>query len=207
MENLVVFSIGAIAQILFGARILIQWILSEKAKKVLAPTIFWILSIVGSYLFFIYGWLRSDFAILTGQFVSYYIYLWNINQKKLWEKVAPILKVLLLVTPFVATGLAVAQGGSFVDSFLTNKDIPLWLVLFGCMGQLVFAFRFVYQWRYSSKRKDSLLPMGFWILSIVGASTILIYAIIRKDPVLIFGQTFGFIAYSRNIFLSKKKLN
>jgi lipid-A-disaccharide synthase-like uncharacterized protein len=140
MENIVVYSIGVAAQCLFGARILIQWILSEKAKKVLAPSIFWILSLIGSFLFFIYGWLRFDFAILTGQFVSYYIYLWNINQKHQWKNVHFIIKGVLLVTPFVATGLAVIQGGSFIDSFLTNKNIPLWLVLFGCMGQLYSPF-------------------------------------------------------------------
>lgn len=69
-----IYVIGFLAQVFFSARILLQWILSERAKKVISPAIFWQLSIVGSYLLFVYGWLRDDFAIILGQIISYYIY-------------------------------------------------------------------------------------------------------------------------------------
>ncbi len=72
-----IYVIGLLAQLFFGARTVLQWILSERAKKVLSPSIYWILSILGAYLFFIYGWLREDFAIIFGQIISYYIYNWN----------------------------------------------------------------------------------------------------------------------------------
>ena len=62
-----IYVIGFLAQVFFSARILLQWILSERAKKVISPAIFWQLSIVGSYLLFVYGWLRDDFAIILGQ--------------------------------------------------------------------------------------------------------------------------------------------
>ena len=74
------YAIGFLAQAFFSARILFQWILSERAKKVLSPSIFWILSILGSYLLVIYGWMRNDFSILLGQFISYYIYIWNLHE-------------------------------------------------------------------------------------------------------------------------------
>ena len=61
--------------VFFSARILIQWILSERAKEIVSPAIFWILSIAGSYLLFIYGWCRDDFSIILGQVFSYYIYI------------------------------------------------------------------------------------------------------------------------------------
>ncbi|NCP21596.1 MAG: lauroyl acyltransferase, partial [Zetaproteobacteria bacterium] len=54
------------------------------------------------------------------------------------------------------------------------------------------------------KRKVSMLPTGFWVLSLIGSLMILSYAIIRKDPVLFIGQIFGFIVYSRNITLAFK---
>ena len=57
-----IFVIGFLAQICFSARIILQWILSEKAKKVVSPSIFWKLSLIGAYLLFIYGWLRNDFS-------------------------------------------------------------------------------------------------------------------------------------------------
>ncbi|MDD4008677.1 MAG: lipid-A-disaccharide synthase N-terminal domain-containing protein, partial [Fermentimonas sp.] len=70
-----VYAVGFLAQIFFSARILYQWFASEKAGKVLSPPAFWVFSILGSFLLFIYGVLRSDFAIILGQFISYYIYL------------------------------------------------------------------------------------------------------------------------------------
>ena len=80
-SNIAILSIGFLAQAFFSARTLVQWILSEKAKKVLSPTIFWVLSLLGAYLLCIYGWLRNDFAIILGQFISYYIYLANLKLK------------------------------------------------------------------------------------------------------------------------------
>ena len=71
--SMLVYAIGFLAQGFFSARMLVQWILSEKARRVLSPTVFWVLSIIGSYLLCIYGWLRHDFAIVLGQFISYYI--------------------------------------------------------------------------------------------------------------------------------------
>ena len=82
--NWLVYGIGFLAQGFFSARILVQWILSERARKVLSPSVFWILSIAGSYLLCLYGVLRHDFAIVLGQFISYYIYLWNLKAKGIW---------------------------------------------------------------------------------------------------------------------------
>lgn len=76
-----VYSIGFLAQGFFSARMLIQWILSERAHRVMSPNAYWICSLAGSILLFVYGWLRDDFAIIFGQLISYYIYIWNLNIK------------------------------------------------------------------------------------------------------------------------------
>ena len=47
--------------------------------------------------------------------------------------------------------------------------------------------------------------MGFWIISIIGSIIIISYAICRKDPVLIIGQSFGMVAYVRNVMILRKK--
>ena len=82
--------------------------------------------------------------------------------------------------------------------------MPLALLLIGSAGQVIFTFRFIYQFLFSYRRKESVLPIGFWVLSILGSSIIVVYAIIRRDPVLILGQSFGFIAYIRNLTLAFK---
>ena len=202
-----IYVIGFLAQVFFSARILLQWILSERAKKVITPAIFWQLSIVGSYLLFVYGWLRDDFAIILGQIISYYIYIWNLDKKHQWKKLPFIIRTLLLLTPVAAILYMLKDASAFVDQFFRNEKIPLWLLIYGSMGQIIFTLRFVYQWIYSKRKDESLLPIGFWVISLLGALIIVSYAIYRRDPVLILGQSTGLIAYSRNIYLSRRAGN
>lgn len=207
MEKLLILSIGFLAQAFFSARILFQWILSEKAKRVVSPAIFWILSIAGSYLLCLYGWFRHDFSILLGQFISYYIYLWNLNEKGIWRRVPRVFKALLLLTPLIAGAWMLQDAEAFVRNFLQNDKIPLWLLVFGSMGQIIFTLRFVYQWAYSFHYKESLLPAGFWVISLVGSLAIVIYGVFRHDPVLILGQSVGFVAYSRNLVIGHRNVS
>ncbi|MDO7899397.1 lipid-A-disaccharide synthase N-terminal domain-containing protein [Pseudomonas citrulli] len=80
----------------------------------------------------------------------------------------------------------------------------LWLAV-GFSGQLAFTGRFALQWLYSEYKKRSLIPVGFWYLSIVGSALLLAYAIYREDPVFIVGQSFGFVVYLRNLQLIAKQ--
>jgi lipid-A-disaccharide synthase-like uncharacterized protein len=78
-------------------------------------------------------------------------------------------------------------------------------VLFGFFGQFVFAMRFIIQWIVSEKKKESIVPLSFWYLSICGGVILLIYAIYKKDPVFMLGQATGLIVYARNLMLIAKK--
>ena len=186
------FVFGFIVQLLFSTRTFVQWILSEKSKKVVSPVIYWQISLIASFLYLIYGWLRADFAIIFGQLFSYYIYIWNLNILNQWVKINKVLRYLIWFTPVVVIG---------VLGFTLKGNIPFGLLMFGSFGQAIMAFRFIYQWWYSRRHRRSILPNGFWILSIIGSITTLIYGIIRLDPVLILGQGAGFvtITYSRNL--------
>lgn len=203
--NWLVYGIGFLAQGFFSARILVQWIMSERAHKVLSPSIFWILSICGSYLLCIYGWLRCDFAIVLGQFISYYVYLWNLKAKGVWATMVRWLRVILILTPTVALFGVAFEAAEAFQRFFLNEDVPLWLLLFGSAGQVIFTLRFLYQYYYSSKSGESQLPRGFWVLSLIGSLSIVTYGIIRHDPVLIIGQSFGLVAYIRNLMIGSRK--
>lgn len=203
----IVFTIGFAAQFFFAGRTLFQWLYSERKKEVTSPSAYWGLSVIGAFLMFVYGVMRDDFSIILGQFISYFVYLWNLDAKGLWKKFSPVLKALLVLTPFIAVGLLLHDAKSFVANMFQNEDIPLWLVIFGSAGQIIFTLRFVYQWFYSHRRHESVLPRGFWIISLIGSGVIVAYGIFRKDPVLILGQSFGFVAYVRNLMLGFKKDN
>ena len=196
--------IGFLAQLLFSARLLLQWIMSEKAKKVVSPSIFWKLSLLGSYLLFMYGWLRNDFAIILGQLISYYIYIWNLDKKESWRKCPVVIRYVLLLTPVAVMGYMFKDLPAFVNQFFKNEDIPLWLLVFGSLGQIIFTLRFVYQWLYSRRKNESVLPLGFWLISLTGSLIIVAYALYRRDPVLILGQSTGLLVYSRNIYLLQR---
>ncbi len=207
-----IYALGFLAQALFSARILVQWLLSEKEKKVVSPTIFWVLSLFASYIFFFYGWLREDFAIMLGQVISYYVYIWNIGAKGVWKKISVIprnilLALLILTPPIIMSITLISNWDQVMATLFKNDNIPLWLVIFGSLGQIIFTFRFIYQLIYSHNRGESVLPAGFWIISLIGSAAIVSYGIIRHDWVLILGQSLGFISYTRNLILWKRNDN
>ena len=74
-------------------------------------------------------------------------------------------------------------------------------LVIGFVGQGLFASRFLVQWLYSEKKGESSIPTVFWYLSIFGGVGLLTYAIFRKDPVIILGQSFGLFIYLRNLYL------
>ena len=199
-----IYAIGFLAQAFFSARILIQWILSERAHRVVSPSAYWVCSLAGSWLLFLYGWLHDDFAIILGQLLSYYIYLWNLNLKGLYRKIPALLRIVLLATPAIVLAAIVHHAGAFVDAFLQNDQVPCGLLLFGSAGQVLFSLRFVYQWIYSNRHGESSLSAGFWAMSLAGSAMIVCYGLARLDPVLILGQSVGFGAYARNLFLGHK---
>jgi len=203
--GLFVYMIGFSAQILFSARLLVQWIQSEKVKKVLTPELFWELSLMASFLLFVYGWLRDDFAIMLGQSITYFIYIRNMQIQGSWRKIPCVLQIFLWIFPALIVLYAYNNNTIDMHRLFKNEDIPLFLLLWGSIGQILFTFRFVYQWIYSERMKASHLPLGFWMLSLTGSFMILSYAIFRKDPVLLLGQLFGFIIYTRNIMIGLKK--
>lgn len=84
-----------------------------------------------------------------------------------------------------------------------NSD-TFWLVL-GFTAQAMFTMRFLVQWIASERRKESVVPVSFWYFSIVGSLMLLTYAIYRKDPVFILGQSAGSIVYFRNLYLISMK--
>ena len=73
------------------------------------------------------------------------------------------------------------------------------------MAQVVFTLRFVYQWIYAERNKEAILPLGFWIISLVGGLMTLTYFIFRQDIVLIISNVMGAIIYTRNIMLYRKQ--
>jgi lipid-A-disaccharide synthase-like uncharacterized protein len=86
----------------------------------------------------------------------------------------------------------------FYDAFIAKFDF--WLV-FGIAAQLLFAGRFLVQWIASERVGRSVIPFAFWLFSMGGGLMTLTYGIVKREPVIIFGQGLAVIIYVRNIML------
>ena len=93
---------------------------------------------------------------------------------------------------------------NYFNSLTQTESIFL---IIGFTGQALFASRFIFQWLYSERLGRSAIPIIFWYLSILGGIGLLIYAIFRKDPVIILGQSFGIFIYLRNLILIYRRTN
>ncbi|MFO1355464.1 MAG: lipid-A-disaccharide synthase N-terminal domain-containing protein [Gammaproteobacteria bacterium] len=87
-------------------------------------------------------------------------------------------------------------------SHITTDTV--WVAI-GLLGQALFAGRFLVQWLASERTGRSVVPLGFWYLSIGGSAILLAYALHRHDVVFTLGQLFGFVVYGRNLSLIRRE--
>lgn len=77
--------VGLGGQALFMMRFVIQWIVSEKAKRSTIPVSFWWLSIGGAVILLAYAIYRADPVFILGQSLGFFIYarnLWLIHAEQ-----------------------------------------------------------------------------------------------------------------------------
>jgi len=70
--------VGFVAQGLFCARFLVQWIASELKKRSVMPLAFWFLSLGGGLLLLTYAVYRRDPVFILGQGVGLIVYTRNL---------------------------------------------------------------------------------------------------------------------------------
>ena len=88
------------------------------------------------------------------------------------------------------------QNGKFL-----NTDWNTWTGI-GFAGNAIFASRFIVQWYVTEKRRRVSVPISFWWLSLIGALTLLAYAIFEhKGAVIILAYAFAWIPYIRNLII------
>jgi lipid-A-disaccharide synthase-like uncharacterized protein len=90
------------------------------------------------------------------------------------------------------------------DGKLFGIEWHIWKVV-GWLGNLLFFSRFLVQWYHSEKRKQVVIPVAFWWLSLSGSSLLFAYAIYRRDSVFIFAYAFTWIPYVRNLIIHRRE--
>lgn len=195
-------AIGLLAQVAFSARFLLQWLLSERARRSLLPVHFWTFSVIGSVLLLAYACHRRDPVIASGQLLGLGIYLRNIQLvgRASGRSIPAFGSWLLLAAAASAIGLL---SHAAPLNAITARSEPAWMLL-GFVGQALFTGRFVVQLLYSERAQASVNPVLFWYLSMSGSLLLLGYALHTGDVVIILGQSFGLLVYLRNLHLFRQ---
>ncbi len=86
------------------------------------------------------------------------------------------------------------------------RGVGFWETV-GFIGLVLFSSRFLVQWIASERRKESVIPVSFWYLSIFGSLFLLAYAFARADPIFILSYLFNGLIYGRNLYFIYRRKN
>lgn len=83
------------------------------------------------------------------------------------------------------------------------SEAGLWTLFWktvGVTGGLIFFGRFYLQWYASERQKRSVMPVGFWYMSGIGALMLFPYAVFHlQSPVGALSYSFNIVVYTRNL--------
>ncbi len=214
----ILYPLGFLAQLVFCARVVVQWLESEIKSKSVASKTFWNLSIAGSALMFAHAFVQSQFPVCLAQVCNGVIAWRNLNLMQTEDRQITFNTMLkLLAASICCVAVLFFVQWHFVHNAETSwfraptyfKDhpeqgySPIWH-LAGTIGILLFASRFWVQWWDSEKEKESRLGASFWWISLIGAILSCAYFLRLADFVNLIGPASGAIPYVRNLMLLNK---
>jgi lipid-A-disaccharide synthase-like uncharacterized protein len=196
---------GWAGQGVFTARVLHQWIASERAKRSVVPRAYWILSLVGTALVLVYASARGDPVFVVGSVAQGVLFARNLALSRpnrngtrttppRWVLLAFAAGLVALVLTTVALGETPAAGPIH----------PAWLSL-GFFGQSLWLGRFLVQWWVSEREGQSRLPPAFFKMSVAGSVTLCAYAISQRDLVNVAAYALNPLPYARNLVLLRRE--
>ena len=87
-------------------------------------------------------------------------------------------------------------------------DWSMFWTAVGWSGNAVFFSRFLVQWYATERKKQVVVPVLFWWLSLTGSLLLLLYAVFYdKHHVIIFAYAFTWIPYIRNLVIHRRHQN
>lgn len=185
-------AVGFFGQACFFARMMLQWVQSERARRTVVPRAFWQLSLCGAACVVAYNVAIREPVFVLGAIAQIFIYARNllIRRPSPGGMLAPVAIGLLAFFAWMAW----QRPRPGVDSAV--------LVFVGFTGATLWMGRFVVQWWVSERLGRPTLPVAFWVLSLAGVGFQLVYAIAAANPVMITGFAFAWVPYVRNLMLT-----
>jgi lipid-A-disaccharide synthase-like uncharacterized protein len=78
MNVFLIYALGFLSQMLFFARSITQWVLSEKEGEVISPVMYWQISLGASILMLTYAIYRLDPVLFAAHSLGIFMYIRNI---------------------------------------------------------------------------------------------------------------------------------
>lgn len=214
------YPLGFLSSLLFGARGLIQWITSEIKQKSVVTPIFWKISLVGNLTLLIHSLIQMQYHVSLIQSCNAVISWRNLNLMQDKAGRASLKKVIIVMLASLMTTsfLFILQDYFFYEELGSNwfripknpwqASLPVisdvWHFI-GFLGLILFSSRFWIQWWYAEKEKTSYLGSQFWWTTLIGDTLTLAYFVRIADPVNFIGPVLGLIPYIRNLMLLNKE--
>lgn len=217
MENWreILYPLGFLSALAFGARFIVQWLKSEIRKKSIVTPSFWKLSLAGNMMLFLHSFIQLQFHVSIIQVINGVISWRNLDLMKAQSTHMRTRSVVFLLIGFIVA--------TFFAFFLQNLYFPnidtawfripsnswnsnpssigyVWHV-FGFAGLVLFNSRFWIQWWHAEKTQISAISRSFWWISLLGAFCSILYFARIQDPVNLVGPAIGIIPYIRNLML------
>jgi lipid-A-disaccharide synthase-like uncharacterized protein len=181
--------LGLLGQAIFAVRMLLQWIASERAGRSVVPRSFWHLSLLASACVGIYAAISGNLVFLLTVLPGAFIY----TRMLTLHSRASLRILLALAGPIAALAVWAALSKPLSG--------PILISTLGFGGWLLWMSRFPIQWWISERSGTPTLGTFFWIVSLVGACLLLVYASWHRDWVMLIAFAPGPIFYARNLVL------
>ncbi len=206
--------IGGVAAVIFYGRFYLQWYTSERLGRSVVPVGFWYMSCVGSLMLFCYGvyshsavgTLSHCFNILI--YVRNLIHVWRKNGT-LSRRRSVFVHGLAVAVMLVAVILLAVTWGQVLSNTKSGSESDaartwFWIAV-GVAGQGLFACRFLIQWITSERKKESVIPVAFWYLSIAASFLMLASFIQLGELIFGLGMLLTLPIYTRNLWMIHRK--
>ena len=214
----ILYPLGFLSSIAFGARFIVQWLKSEEAGTSVVPLSFWVISLIGNIFLLIHSFIQVQFHICSVQGFNAVISWRNLDLMQSRPSSISFKGVclLLLGSFFLICSAFTIQDLWFARNFdwfrtpiapwqtEAASTTPLLWHLLGTFSFFLFSSRFWIQWWLAEQARSSYFPLSFWWLSLIGALLSIAYFLRIHDTVNLVGPLFGLIPYIRNLMLQSR---
>jgi len=187
-------------QACYFSRFLVQWRMSEKAKKSVTPRVFWWLSLAGVLLAGTGAFGEKEWILVPAFIVNGFLYTRNLMLSSK-TGASPLGPAPAMLFGLVAAAFVLYFGMDQTPEL--EQGAELW-ILAGILGQAIWGTRFLVQWFLSERLGKSHFPIGFWWMSIAGAMLNLTYTAWLGKPHFMAAYLIAWFVPVRNLILESK---